>query len=439
MESSKFNNLGPIATSYSDLQSIEYLHRAVSLYEKEEVSTGKFSQTVFCCIEIVLFNIADLGSRLNNNLISNNLEESSIKAEWILSFANIGSKLTRLISTQHLTKGFIRYVEFEKSNALKRYLDVFLELDGNINLKYNNEKLNTIIATSGYSNSNIRLINNYRNARYLIDNFVPKLIACKINIKDESYSYSKFVGEEYLFKAVFKLKLDGDTFFTQFRGLHQIPELIVLFINNVIEEVIEYLNEHKWRNVQTSLSRIGYFSSVILECLTPLINLLTLNDYHKIRENLGMTSGSHSKEIHYSLFKKEYGKLLEAFLQNRNKLDDEFLKDLIEKSIIDISLFINDWREAHLQLPINNIGGAMAKSLIGSLDAIKTARRMKEIGANKDPYANVINLDKLGLTVPKEFNLLKKDDSFLVRLTKITGHITKLSFTNVQNRTGYFK
>ena len=63
------------------------------------------------------------------------------------------------------------------------------------------------------------------------------------------------------------------------------------------------------QKAQELLNIANAIGDIVLCSLPPMIDSLSTADYHKIRDNLGLTSGSHSVNLHYHLFRDLYGQL----------------------------------------------------------------------------------------------------------------------------------
>src|SRR5262249_26992051 len=56
-----------------------------------------------------------------------------------------------------------------------------------------------------------------------------------VTVPEMVEEYKEFIRASYIRDMVYDRKLQGDTYFTQFRGLHQIPEILTSEINDYIE------------------------------------------------------------------------------------------------------------------------------------------------------------------------------------------------------------
>ena len=124
---------------------------------------------------------------------------------------------------------------------------------------------------------------------------------------------NEFVVTQGMQDAVYDRVLTGDTFFTQFRGLHQVPEILCDEINDRIECGILSMRAGRLQAAYEHLRCVNVLSGGIAAAMPAIVDNLVTADNHEIRENLGLTSGSHSVGLHFHLFRDLYQQLWEAF------------------------------------------------------------------------------------------------------------------------------
>jgi tryptophan 2,3-dioxygenase len=294
----------------------------------------------------------------------------------------------------------------------------------------------------------------------------------EICVPGEIPDYPTFVGSSKISEAVLDRGLKGDTFFVQFRGVHQVPEILTAEINDHLECAILAIRQENLRQAYLHLRSVNILLLVVVESIHPIADNLTPADYHKFRENLGVTSGSHSVNLHYHLFRDLYGQVGTTFLehlkhsgqqhfaeedplQSLRLIDERILTDhqhfathLIANELLTLRAGIERWRHSHLQLPRNAVGGGRTKSLTGSPDVIESVKRMRDRAQaadvlqslaearflqgtssgrttehRRDPHSEDVDREKLPL------------DEMLMDLT---GDVTKARFEDVQKRAGHF-
>jgi hypothetical protein len=205
----------------------------------------------------------------------------------------------------------------------------------------------------------------------------------------------------------------------------------------------------------------------ILASLPPMADSLATSDYHQIRENLGLTSGSHSVCLRYHMFSHLYEQLWEELAAHvTGRSAQEWTEHAVEEAIrqaearrfddteawavhllvdqcLQLRAFIFQWREQHLHMPRNNLGGEATKSLTGSPDATKAVRLMRDAARARDrllPLARARELAAEPSDAPRGplALYLESPGSLDSRLLSLTGQITQRRFKNVQERLGYF-
>jgi tryptophan 2,3-dioxygenase len=240
--------------------------------------------------------------------------------------------------------------------------------------------------------------------------------------------YAEFVDSATLRAAVYEHRLTGHTYFTQFRALHQIPELLAFEINDRLEVAIHSLRRGDAVAAAEDLVWINWLCEPASACLPAMIDNLATSDYHQIRENLGLTSGSHSVSIRYHLFTDLY----EQFCAEvRAPAPSVLLAQLAT-----FRAFIFGWRDAHQHLPRNHLGGDSTKSLTGSADAVGVVRRMAEHARSHDPARALLRTPVASDGELSGYHA--SDESLDSAVLSATGRVTQAKFTEVQERLGFF-
>jgi tryptophan 2,3-dioxygenase len=441
------NNKGPIPDKYTELQGIPYLDKARNELPVAKASLSSVAKTLFQSIEICMFNINDSWRKMNQILESCNFQDLSILAKWNRSFSKIATELTYnfenifyccdhdISSIDNLTR-----IDYESSPIYNELLSSLKQLDTSF-FSSKCMDANEIIANEKIDHSIFQVLNSYRNNLHEIK--LWESVLGKVHIPFiENFQYSKFVGFSFLREAVFGLKIEGETIFTQFRSLHQIPEILVSEINDHVEKSILHLRENNYLDSTKCLSISNALMEIVNNCLLPIIENLSTKEYHDIRENLGMTSGSQSENIHFHLFRDlytQFGKEAQSRLSSceggSNNGSNQFyfrLESLRFKNLI------RKWRDLHLHLPINHVGSNKTKSLIGANDAIDTVKNFRASAQRRDLLASLYpkNFSNNQLTMFE--NYLASENSYYSFLASLTGEITQNRFSNVQNRKGRF-
>ena len=203
-----------------------------------------------------------------------------------------------------------------------------------------------------------------------------------------------------------------------------------------------------------------------LPCLSVLAETLSAMDYHAIRENLGLTSGSHSVALHYHLFEDLYEQLWRAVVSGVLGLTDDATPSRRRKpsgeSISRGMQMRTGGRDTRCSPIAWSIGPSFTsgdscistyrgttlvatrpRSLTGSPDAIATVERMRPTALEHDPMAPLAQARGLP-SVPRDEEhltlrgLLNDADSLDNLLLRSLGEVTKRRFPQVQDRTGAF-
>lgn len=463
------NQRGVIAETYFQLQGLHKLEATVNTYPLPNASSESILRSVFQATEIALHNLVDLTTRAIENLEQGQTGSASVKLSWAQGFHVVLNSLgllpqkIRFISPPSKADNRLHV---QDSPAYREYMEVLRRFDQAV-LKQVKEckiPIETILADESIDSATFNLLHLSQLCNHETKLWEYKLTnVCSPN---EIPCYETFIVADGIRDAVYDTSLNGDTFFTQFRGLHQIPEILGREINDYLGAGIRELKNGQFQQAIERLICVNALTEGILVCLPVIIRNLSTSDYHSIRENLGQTSGSHSITLRYRLFEDLYDQLCEeittqttkhlniypktkleeaASIISHNRFDDTrawFLHLLIGESL-KLRSFIDQWRGLHLHLPRNNLGGNATKSLTGSPDAIRMTENMQELARERDPmkpiaYAYKVepeNIDKAAMHLRSYLESpISLDQSILASI----GKITQYRFEDVQKRSGFF-
>ncbi|GAC1364210.1 MAG: hypothetical protein NVSMB44_23130 [Ktedonobacteraceae bacterium] len=469
-QSSFYNEHGVIAEQYHQLQAIYVLDEARDIYPLPRASSISMIRAILQSAEIALLNINDLMVRAINDVQSRQFGPLAVKLLWARSFhaVMVGiSSLPQKLCLVPEDKGDDSELSIFDSPAFKMYADTLKIFDEQMlsSIDKGDIPLSDLISHQSLDDNQMLCVHLLRlcNHETTIWEHNLRSIFVSATIPD----YEHFVVTQSMYKAVYNTMLEGDTYYTQFRGLHQIPEILTAEINDHIETAIIHIRANALHHSYEHLRYLNILSEGVLVTLPPIANNLATVDYHNIRENLGLTSGSHSVNIHYHLFKDLYDQLWCAFTKflvnecaysDGNKSVEELLREvdlkrlnneqsfllhLFADELLKLRAFINEWRDLHLHFPRNNIGGDHTKSLTGSSDAVQAVKKMRDAALVRDPFqplAHVRRLDNLSndsepLSLTSYFNT---QDALDQKILEMTGRITKQRFKDVQKRLGVF-
>ncbi len=464
------NECGVIAEQYSHLQALHVLEAIKEMHPLPKASYESSIRAIFQATEVALLNVADLVSRATVDVRSRQFGAAMVRMSWVRGFHHVMVRVSMMPSQlggMLNTTGMSSELRIMASPAFQMYFESLRHFDSEMLgcIASGELPIESLLSEHTLDNSLLHLLHLTRICNHETTIWENNLSTVVIPLLVSSYE--EFVIPQGIREAVYDTKLEGDTYYTQFRGLHQIPEILCAEINNHIESSIQQIRAKFLQDAYEHLSYANILSEGILASLAPLTDNLTTSDYHKIRENLGLTSGSHSVNIHYHLFRDLYSQLWDELakylLEGQEQLHSEpdilkalrqvdlkrfedhsaFLAHLLANELLKLRTFTYEWRNGHLHLPRNNVGGSYTKSLTGSPDAVETVKKMRDIALTKDPMQPLVDArDLAGVSgnvtnTPLTF-YFGTQASLDKEVLEKTGDITKERFKHVQERTGIF-
>jgi len=463
------NDRGVIAENYYDLQGLHILDAARRSRPLPVASPQSTLRAVLQAVEIALLNLGDVVSRAATDINRGTFEPATVKIFWARGFHRVLVRLSmipeQLAFSCKSPNGTVLLIE--ESPAFQEYINALKRFDGAVlgQIRLGQLDLEPTLAEGSLDSSRFNLLHLARVNNHESTIWESNLSAVRIPAICDSYE--ELILPQSMREAVYERILKGDTFFTQFRGLHQIPETLGCEVADYLEQAIRAMRERELAKAAEHLRCVNILMEGILASVPPMADSLATSDYHRIRENLGLTSGSHSVTLRYHIFTHLYEQLgqelatclagqqvghglEESALQVATQTDDRRFADhqawlvhLLTGYCLQLRTMIFQWREQHLHMPRNNLGGASTKSLTGSPDAIQAVRQMRNAARSKDVMAPIARLRGLGAddfvspTRPLTAYLESKwslDDLLL----GTTGMMTQDRFKDVQDRLGYF-
>lgn len=434
------NKRGVIAEHYYALQSLGAIEAARNAMLATPATREALLVALYQSAEIALYNLADLLTRASNHLGHKDIDSCVTNLQWVRSFhrvlVRLGHDALRVSDDWEgeaprwpidTTPGFEEFAQ-----SLRSFDQALLQLveDGELDVE-------ATIAGSSLERAEYNVLHCARIANHDARAWSASL-ARAARPGPPGVEVSALLASDHLRYAVHEHHLTGDTYFTQFRALHQIPELLVREINDRLEIATRFLNEGDVEAALDVVEAGAVLYGVIEACLPPIVDNLSTHDYHQIRENLGLTSGSHSVSMRFHLFTDLYQQFVEAISRLQEATSDHPLLPRLRRQVTDLRVFIFAWRDMHLHLPRNNLGGLETKSLTGAQDAVRTVRKMRDNAASADPLALASRGKSLmGLGGPLD-SYLDGPDSSDAMLLAATGRITQATFPDVQERRDFF-
>lgn len=453
------NRRGVIASTYDELQALPHLRAARDAYALPKASGAGGVRALLQAAEIALLNVADLLARARADVEGGALGRAVVKLSWAHGFHRVLLRLS--MATERLVEPaaeVVHALHIDDSPAFRAFVDALAAFDQGVAAA--GLPIEEALAHESLDTTLFRLLHLARVSNHEATVWEPAFAAVPVGA--DAPPYEQYVATAELRAAVDDTKLDGDTFFMQFRGLHQIPEIVADEVNDRLEAAIRALRGDELRASFDHLAAANLFLDVMVACVPPMADNLATADYHDIRENLGLTSGAHSAALRYHLFHDLYEQLCAALLaalgtsdgdlaqsvqrvaemggETRGESDRAWLLDLLLREALTLRRLIDRWRMLHMHLPRNNVGGFATKSLAGSRDAVEAVRQMRDSAAGSDPLRSLrlphADDSRAGKSALQAY--LQSPASLDRQLLTATGRITQDRFPDVQRRTGIY-
>lgn len=462
------NELGPIARSYAELQGLGILRQAREESPMGTASSSTTLRAILQTVEVALWNLVDLVDRSTTEVHAGPLGRAVTHWNWITGFhqvlVTVGLTYRRL-ALPVSNRAERSVLDLQASPALGAYRDALERFDAAILIRECHGQLDIrqTLASRSLDDNSFRLLHYARLSAQQSLIWEELLASVPLDLADRTYD--EVVQPALIRAAVFERHLKGDTYFTQFRGLHQVNEILGGEANDHLAEAVRQLQAGQAPPTFEHLRIVNLLMPSMLVALDILAFSLSTSDYHQIRENLGLTSGSHSAALHYQLFRDLYHQLASSLqrlgttrfgsdephratewvhtVDSKRAVDpDAWSLHLVMDAALELRTALDHWRQLHLHLPRNNLGGPNTMSLTGSPDGLNTVRKLREKAKVQDPLNGVFEQRMGCATSSAPVRMLRdylaSDLSLDRRLLEETGKVTKERFAEVQERTGIF-
>lgn len=437
------NHRGVIAEHYHALQSLGSIEAARAAMAADPGTKSALLVGLYQSVEIGHYNVAQLLDRAAGYLRDRDIASCAMDLRWVRSFHRVLVRLS--LAARRVSADWDgeapRWV-VDETPAFAEFMGALRRFDRELSGLADQPEIDlvAVIAERSLDDAWFDLLHCAR-----IANHDARVWSANLGASVHpapGVAPDQLLASDLIRHAVFEHQLRGGTYFTQFRALHQIPEILAREINDRIEIAIRQIRADDVVAAVNALDGAEVLFDPIEACLPPIVDNLSTHDYHQIRENLGLTSGSHSVSLRFQLFTELYEQLVEAIARIASRIkanDNHPLMPCLRRHAVALNVFIFSWRDMHLHLPRNNLGGAETKSLTGAQDAVRTVRKMRDNAALKDLLAR----SEKQVQVPKSavgplVEYLDGPESSDGLLLTVTGKVTQANFRDVQERLNLF-
>ncbi|HUA62662.1 MAG TPA: hypothetical protein VML19_28155 [Verrucomicrobiae bacterium] len=429
---------GPIAVSYDELQGLPFLRKARPFDDISRASPESILRTVYQCADLVLFNLADLMGRAAAEVSAGRFGAAMVKLAWSRSFHGVLTKLSLLPLGFAPVAPKGKTVSIADSPALAEFLGSLRRFDSVLRGSIESGGIDPrqLLRTKSLDDSSLQLIRLATICRHEATIWESHL---NRSLLWTGVGYQQAIAPGLLRQAVYCSVLDVDNFLLQFRVMHQVQELLGEEVNDRLELAVRMLREGKVDAAADLTGEATRILDPILACLAPLVDNLAASDYHKIRTYLGLTSGGHSVNLHFYLLTDIYEQFSDEvtnYLENTTESGDGGSTRLANAARQLRGLLLL-WRDQHVHLPRNNLGGLMTRSLVGSSDALQAVHTMRSKAIEADRLklpGETWAGESPGSIQAYERSAESLDDVIMAA----AGSVTQEEFPEVQARTGFF-
>ncbi len=427
LEAYYFDVGASVLGSYASLHALPHIDAAITQHSVDAPSYNATKKAIFQCAEIAMQNMILLLDRLSDNLEEKSYERAAVNMLWLGAYHETLAKVTGITLRQGRS-GHDKDVMLDITDSPTHAELIAARQRCDVVIHALNEE--DIVSVDIFMTNN-RMDNPlYRTLHHTVlgnslSDYWSRILASPSaqteslspDRHDRSAAYVEFVGTAHLKQAVTQLQVvDRDGYFTQFRGLHQIPEIMVdLGIKHIRQAMADIHDGHLAHAAYHLATTMPYFA-IMRDAVLPMQRSLSTGAYQDFRPFLGETSGSHSENLRKTTFLRLYPELWEA-LEARVAARAALAGRSVEEEIrfIDENRFNEDDREAmHLAQIFDHVAdfratvlewtlhhfnfvrtqlGTIASSISRSPKGADVAEHFLEMrhGEEHDPYVPLLN------------------------------------------------
>ena len=282
--------------------------------------------------EICLNNISVLADRIIDDISHSRFGDVSVKISWMNHFNDSLYRFSQLLVQTDLGRNGGDFLSIEdsstyqaaaKTEAMYEALKAAPEAVGDVSEKdLDDPQRFTFFHTFVNTNYETIWLAVLRHVR------VPGVF--RLEGESAEQFYQRVVQNDEVRDAVTCVDLKDPTYLMQFRAYHQISEVLVGLVNDVIADSIPALvNEanESFEHEATSLALCNKLLQIVTDNIKPIVRTLSPKAYFAIRPALGITSGSHSHNLRKGLFLTIYPLLVRSLRLRLMAFNDTVARD----------------------------------------------------------------------------------------------------------------
>ena len=419
------NAFGPIPETYDTLHGIVFLKEIYRRIRDGRGLDEALRDLPFCCLALTMLNASALLRDAADALDASpepDIAGAAAKLHWCGAILGIATEIT------HVADVLADGASGRPASGPVPCLDVMRAAFGAageaiVTLDARHDGLLDDAVRSGYLDDPAAgMVHSYKNIAWQITMLEAARISADVPDAEDIIALSALGMEA--------LALERDTYNDQFTLLHQVPELIAFVSIELINAAIADLAKKELSGAERSIRVVNALFPCVNLCLQPLVTLMYPSEYYKFRENLGATSGSHSKDFGSMLLSRKYEELSRAFRDAT--ADPQGDEEALRWQVLTLRQNLYRWRDVHMMLP-RNVLGSGATSLAGTKEATSSVEKMRRNFMRRDMLGEKARATHAGADGGDRAAAGREAEQ---RLLQITGDIARGTFPEVEQRSG---